>query len=169
MNLEHACWIYGHLHLLFQPCGHAPTVSSTWGLYCFRSLPSFSDWDRERQELFLQALTFHRCNNLSVRNLVILNSQQNHLAFTKCYGVDASHLTVIAHPNSPNTDGIHISESTRVVVKSSTIRTGFSPLFLFTAFMFKIFFLKKKSHGPFASDFPICNWLVSVWGCTTHL
>ncbi|KAF8400675.1 hypothetical protein HHK36_013975 [Tetracentron sinense] len=60
------------------------------------------------------AITFHRCKKLKVRNLMIVNSQQMHMAFTKCAGVVASRLKVIAPVGSPNTDGIHISASTRV-------------------------------------------------------
>ncbi|KAG9459669.1 hypothetical protein H6P81_004177 [Aristolochia fimbriata] len=70
------------------------------------------------------AITFHRCNDLKVRNLMIRDSQQDHLAFTTCKGVQVSHLEIIAPHDSPNTDGIHISESTRVEVKNSIVGTG---------------------------------------------
>ncbi|XP_050380201.1 probable polygalacturonase At1g80170 [Argentina anserina] len=70
------------------------------------------------------AITFHRCKNLKVRNLMIVNSQKMHLAFTNCMRVVASHLQVIAPATSPNTDGIHISVSKGVEVKDSIIRTG---------------------------------------------
>ncbi|KAG5537584.1 hypothetical protein RHGRI_024887 [Rhododendron griersonianum] len=69
------------------------------------------------------ALIFHRCKNLKVRNLMILNSQQMHMAFTSCDRVAASHLRVLAPGSSPNTDGIHISASTRVQIKNSVIGT----------------------------------------------
>uniref|UniRef100_A0A5B7A5Y2 endo-polygalacturonase n=1 Tax=Davidia involucrata TaxID=16924 RepID=A0A5B7A5Y2_DAVIN len=70
------------------------------------------------------AMTFHRCKNLKVRNLMMVNSQQMHMALTNCVGVAASRLKVLAPSVSPNTDGIHISASTRVEVKDSIIRTG---------------------------------------------
>ncbi|XP_077241117.1 pectin lyase-like superfamily protein [Tasmannia lanceolata] len=70
------------------------------------------------------AITFHRCNNLDVRNLMIVNSQQMHMAFTNCYRVKVSHLKVVAPADSPNTDGIHISASSHVEVKNSIIQTG---------------------------------------------
>ncbi|XP_058226753.1 probable polygalacturonase At1g80170 isoform X2 [Rhododendron vialii] len=70
------------------------------------------------------ALIFHRCKNLKVRNLMVLNSQQMHMAFTSCDRVVASHLRVLAPGSSPNTDGIHISASTRVQIKNSVIGTG---------------------------------------------
>ncbi|KAK9078270.1 hypothetical protein SSX86_002327 [Deinandra increscens subsp. villosa] len=70
------------------------------------------------------ALTFHRCNNLVVKNIMIVNGQQMQIAFTTCDRVAVSHLSVFAPAASPNTDGIHISESTNVEVKDTTVRTG---------------------------------------------
>lgn len=70
------------------------------------------------------ALTFHRCNNLKVRNIKLFNSQQMHLAFTNCKHVAVSKLEVLAPADSPNTDAIHISSSTKVNIKDCTIGTG---------------------------------------------
>ncbi|XP_076932848.1 putative polygalacturonase At1g80170 [Bidens hawaiensis] len=70
------------------------------------------------------AITFHRCNNLVVKNLMIVNGQQMQMALTTCDTVSVSHLSVFAPAGSPNTDGIHISESTDVEVKDTTVRTG---------------------------------------------
>lgn len=72
----------------------------------------------------MQAITFHRCNNLVVKNLMIVNGQQMQMAFTTCDKVAVSHLSVFAPGGSPNTDGIHISESSNVEVKDTTVRTG---------------------------------------------
>ncbi|KAJ4951190.1 hypothetical protein NE237_028022 [Protea cynaroides] len=70
------------------------------------------------------AISFHRCKNLKVRNIMTINSQQMHIAFTYCHRVMASHLKVIAPVGSPNTDGIHISASTNIQVKDCVIGTG---------------------------------------------
>ncbi|XP_004486687.1 probable polygalacturonase At1g80170 isoform X2 [Cicer arietinum] len=70
------------------------------------------------------AMTFHKCKNLKVRNLMLLNSQQMHMAFTSCMRVVASNLKVLAPASSPNTDGIHISATKGVEVRDSLIRTG---------------------------------------------
>ncbi|XP_015067865.1 probable polygalacturonase At1g80170 [Solanum pennellii] len=70
------------------------------------------------------ALTFHKCNNLKVKNIQIFNSQQMHLAFTGCKHVTISQLVVKAPGDSPNTDAIHISSSTQVNVKDCIIGTG---------------------------------------------
>ncbi|XP_010254365.1 PREDICTED: probable polygalacturonase At1g80170 [Nelumbo nucifera] len=70
------------------------------------------------------AVTFHRCKNLKVQSIRIVNSQQMHMAFTKCNRVIASNLELISPGESPNTDGIHISASTRVEIEDSMIKTG---------------------------------------------
>ncbi|KAF5741726.1 polygalacturonase [Tripterygium wilfordii] len=70
------------------------------------------------------AITFHRCKNLKVDNLMLVNSQKMHIAFTNCVRLKVSRLKVIAPAASPNTDGIHISSSRGVEVKDSIVRTG---------------------------------------------
>ncbi|KAI6671982.1 hypothetical protein NL676_006867 [Syzygium grande] len=70
------------------------------------------------------AVIFHRCKDLIVRNLRVINSQQMHVAFTNCRRVKASNLRVIAPAVSPNTDGIHISASRGVQIEDCIIRTG---------------------------------------------
>lgn len=72
----------------------------------------------------MQAITFHRCKNLKVRNLTTINSQQMHMAFTTCRRVAVSHLNVLAPADSPNTDGIHISASKRVKLTNIIVSTG---------------------------------------------
>lgn len=74
--------------------------------------------------MILQAINFHRCKNLRIQNLTLLNSQRMHIALTNCTGVKVSGLRVIAPADSPNTDGIHISSSVHVEIKNSEIKTG---------------------------------------------
>lgn len=88
----------------------------------------------------MQALMFHKCNNLVVKNLIIMNGQQCQMTFTTCDGVKASRLSISAPASSPNTDGIHISESTNVEVKDAAVRTGF---FLFTRCYISNMFIYK--------------------------
>ncbi|CAL9098795.1 unnamed protein product [Musa textilis] len=57
------------------------------------------------------ALSFNSCKNLRVENLKVMDSPRMHISLEKCTGVDASHLTIIAPTESPNTDGIHITHS----------------------------------------------------------
>ncbi|XP_031745023.1 probable polygalacturonase At1g80170 isoform X2 [Cucumis sativus] len=70
------------------------------------------------------AITFHKCKNLKIHHLLVIDSQQMHVALTSCLRVVASNLKVIAPAFSPNTDGIHISASKGVMVKNSIISTG---------------------------------------------
>jgi len=53
-----------------------------------------------------------------------LDSKMFHFLVFKCENFEISNIRVTAPENSPNTDGIHISESTNVHVTGSTIGTG---------------------------------------------
>ncbi|KAL2507465.1 Polygalacturonase QRT2 [Forsythia ovata] len=70
------------------------------------------------------AMTFEHCTNLKVTNLHIQNSQQMHLIFQNCVGVNASYLNVTAPGTSPNTDGIHITKTQNIEITTSEIKTG---------------------------------------------
>ncbi|XP_030492854.2 polygalacturonase [Cannabis sativa] len=70
------------------------------------------------------AVTFYDCKNLKVRNLRSKNAQQMHINFQKCVNVEAMNLRVIAPGNSPNTDGIHITDTQDIQIMNSVIRTG---------------------------------------------
>ncbi|XP_042054739.1 polygalacturonase-like [Salvia splendens] len=70
------------------------------------------------------ALTFYQCTNLGVNNLKIENPQQIHLSFEKCKNVQVSNLVVTAPGNSPNTDGIHVTDTQNIKISSTTIATG---------------------------------------------
>ncbi|XP_054804201.1 polygalacturonase [Prosopis cineraria] len=70
------------------------------------------------------ALTFYMCKNLVVKNLTIKNAQKMHVSFQDSSYVRASGLTVTAPEGSPNTDGIHITNTQNIQISSSVIRTG---------------------------------------------
>ncbi|GFP89698.1 polygalacturonase [Phtheirospermum japonicum] len=70
------------------------------------------------------ALTFYRCTNLVVQNLKIENAQQMHVSFEKSKNVVASNIVVNAPENSPNTDGIHVTDTQNIQISSCTIGTG---------------------------------------------
>lgn len=57
-------------------------------------------------------------------NLRFKNAQQMHLVFQKCLNVQAMNLRVIAPGHSPNTDGIHITETQNIQIMNCVIRTG---------------------------------------------
>lgn len=69
-------------------------------------------------------MTFYQCNNLKVTNLRFKNAQQMHIRFQKCNNVAASNLVVRAPGNSPNTDGIHVTETKNILISNSIIGTG---------------------------------------------
>ncbi|XP_023521323.1 polygalacturonase-like [Cucurbita pepo subsp. pepo] len=70
------------------------------------------------------AVTFYQCINLVVANLKLENAQQMHLTFQKCTNVQALNLRVVAPENSPNTDGIHVTETQNVIIRNCVIGTG---------------------------------------------
>lgn len=72
----------------------------------------------------LQAVTFYQCINLVVDNLELKNAQQMHLSFQKCSNVKALNLRVVAPGNSPNTDGIHITDTQNAIIRNCVIGTG---------------------------------------------
>ncbi|KAI3683036.1 hypothetical protein L1987_83514 [Smallanthus sonchifolius] len=70
------------------------------------------------------AVSFKNCSNLRVNNIRVKNPQQMHLTFQNSVNVRASNLRIIAPANSPNTDGIHITDSQNVLVFNSVVKTG---------------------------------------------
>ncbi|TQD88424.1 hypothetical protein C1H46_026020 [Malus baccata] len=71
-----------------------------------------------------RALQFNRCDNLRLSGLTHVNSPKAHIGINHCINVDVSHLTIIAPAESPNTDGIDISNSINVNIHDSFIGTG---------------------------------------------
>ncbi|KAI3859831.1 hypothetical protein MKW92_029032 [Papaver armeniacum] len=70
------------------------------------------------------ALTFKECKNLTVENITIKDAQQMHLSFQKCMNVEAHNLLITAPEKSPNTDGIHVTETQNIKIINSVIGTG---------------------------------------------
>ncbi|KAK1271607.1 putative polygalacturonase [Acorus gramineus] len=64
------------------------------------------------------------CNNLSLKDFKLVNGPRNHLAITGSKGLTISHLTITAAGDSPNTDGIDITQSNNVIIENCTIGTG---------------------------------------------
>lgn len=70
------------------------------------------------------ALTISSSSAINVKGLTIQNSQQMHFVISESNAVRVLGVQVSAPRDSPNTDGIHISGSTNVVVLDSIIGTG---------------------------------------------
>ncbi|XP_042478746.1 probable polygalacturonase At3g15720 [Macadamia integrifolia] len=71
-----------------------------------------------------KALRFHKCNGLRLSGLRHVNSQKNHISIFQCNDVIISGLHITAPEESPNTDGIDISQSSHIQIKDSFIGTG---------------------------------------------
>ncbi|XP_020200910.1 probable polygalacturonase At1g80170 [Aegilops tauschii subsp. strangulata] len=71
-----------------------------------------------------RALHFEECRGVSVQGVTLQNGPQFHLSFTRCVDVKASFLRLVAPADSPNTDGIHLNDSSRVQITDNLISTG---------------------------------------------
>lgn len=71
-----------------------------------------------------QSLEFSRSENIYVNGLTSLNSQFFHIVVNDCKDVKIRGAKLLAAGNSPNTDGIHVGESTGVTIVDSKIATG---------------------------------------------
>ncbi|XP_042051358.1 probable polygalacturonase At3g15720 [Salvia splendens] len=70
------------------------------------------------------AMRFSLCNRLEVRGLKHVNSQMNHVSINGCKNATVSDLVMIAPSESPNTDGIDISNSSGLRIVNSSMETG---------------------------------------------
>ncbi|GAV57296.1 Glyco_hydro_28 domain-containing protein [Cephalotus follicularis] len=70
------------------------------------------------------ALTFYNCTNVITKNLKIQDAQQIHVSFENCINVQALNLHVLAPEESPNTDGIHVTNTQNIQITSCAIGTG---------------------------------------------
>ncbi|KAL0714666.1 hypothetical protein Bca4012_021645 [Brassica carinata] len=71
-----------------------------------------------------KALTFYRLKNLNVKNLRVRNAQQIQMSVEKCNSVNIKNVEITAPDDSPNTDGIHITNTQNIRVSNSHIGTG---------------------------------------------
>ncbi|KAF7819021.1 Polygalacturonase [Senna tora] len=71
-----------------------------------------------------QAVTFYKCKNLIVENLTIKNGQQINVNIEESMDVKVSGVTVKAPGDSPNTDGIHITNTKNIKILKTLIATG---------------------------------------------
>ncbi|XP_044494580.1 probable polygalacturonase At1g80170 [Mangifera indica] len=70
------------------------------------------------------ALTIDSSSAVRVKGLTIQNSQQMNFVISRSQSVSISEVLVSAPGDSPNTDGIHITGSTNVVLQDCKIGTG---------------------------------------------
>ncbi|XP_059633710.1 probable polygalacturonase At1g80170 [Cornus florida] len=70
------------------------------------------------------AFTIDSSSVVRVKDLTIQNGQQMHFTISRSDSVRVMRVQVSAPGDSPNTDGIHITQSTNVVVQDTKIGTG---------------------------------------------
>ncbi|XP_062115189.1 polygalacturonase-like [Humulus lupulus] len=69
-------------------------------------------------------LEFSNSNNIKIAGVTSLNSQMFHIVINGCNDVKIQGVKVTASGNSPNTDGIHVQQSSAVSILNSKIGTG---------------------------------------------
>ncbi|CAD6231703.1 unnamed protein product [Miscanthus lutarioriparius] len=67
---------------------------------------------------------FFMTNNMTVQGLKVQNSSEFHIRFDNCHGVVASGLSIRSPALSPNTDGIHVENSTDVLITNTAVSNG---------------------------------------------
>ncbi|XP_062209169.1 polygalacturonase-like [Phragmites australis] len=82
------------------------------------------------------ALYFRRCTHLVVEDLEVRDSMQMHVAIAYSWNVLVSKLFITAPGWSPNTDGIHVSNSKEVSIIECIISTGDDCIAIVTGSMF---------------------------------
>ena len=62
--------------------------------------------------------------NIRIEGIILANSPSHTLNFSYCEDVEVKDITIKNHPQSPNTDGIDIRNSSNVRISDCDIRTG---------------------------------------------
>ncbi|KAL6578197.1 hypothetical protein OROMI_010525 [Orobanche minor] len=70
------------------------------------------------------SLAFYNSNNIMINGLTSLNSEMFHILVDGCHNAKLMNVKVSAPENSPNTDGIHVEQSTAITIMNSHIGTG---------------------------------------------
>ncbi|KAL9997042.1 putative endo-polygalacturonase [Helianthus debilis subsp. tardiflorus] len=70
------------------------------------------------------AFTIDQSSAIKVKGLTFQNSQQMNFVISHCQSVRIYSVLVSSPEDSPNTDGIHLTGSTNVVIQNSKIATG---------------------------------------------
>ncbi|XP_030494484.2 polygalacturonase [Cannabis sativa] len=69
-------------------------------------------------------LQFSNSKNIKIAGVTSLNSQMFHIVIHSCNNVKIQGVKVTASATSPNTDGIHVQQSSAVTILNSKIGTG---------------------------------------------
>ncbi|XP_062178520.1 exopolygalacturonase-like [Phragmites australis] len=63
-------------------------------------------------------------NDATIEGITLLNAKFFHMNIFQCKGVTVKDVTVSAPGDSPNTDGIHMGDSSKITITGTTIGTG---------------------------------------------
>lgn len=74
--------------------------------------------------VMVQALTIDSSSAIRVKGITVQNGQQMNFVISRSDSVRVIDVKVSAPGDSPNTDGIHITESTSVLLQNCKIGTG---------------------------------------------
>ncbi|KAF3337518.1 putative polygalacturonase [Carex littledalei] len=96
--------------LVFTGSGYIDGSGSSW-------------WERSCKFSHKEEIHFSNCNNLTVSNLSIMNSQQMSLVVLRCENVYINQIKITSPEYSPNTDGIHLAASQNVRIEYASIST----------------------------------------------
>lgn len=69
-------------------------------------------------------MRFDGITNSNIREVTFLNSKHVHLSIFESSNIKVEYIKISAPEDSPNTDGVKISESNNIIVSDSTIATG---------------------------------------------
>ena len=72
----------------------------------------------------LQSLVLDFCDDALIEGISLVNSKFFHLNIYECKGVTIKDVTVNSPGDSPNTDGIHMGDSSKITITDTTIGTG---------------------------------------------
>ena len=72
----------------------------------------------------MQALAFNACKGLKLIGVTSDDSPRNHISISESNGAVISNININAPANSPNTDGIDISNTNGVQINGGNIGTG---------------------------------------------
>ena len=101
------------------------------------SPPGFGSWNScFNASAELQAMTFRSCKTSSLSQVRLINSSQTHVLIRETYDFIIKDVVITAPETSPNTDGIHISSASNIVIRNSIIGSGI----IFHAIFLDLFF-----------------------------
>lgn len=72
----------------------------------------------------MQSLKFRNMKNVEINGISSVNAKAFHMFLVKTENVNIQNIKIIAPAESPNTDGIHLSNADNVSILDSTIGTG---------------------------------------------